>query len=75
MADIDRQVGRIFANGGARFNRGGNGTPRSRVNAIRNRYQSNMQNAVRVGTTSRGVPLYDQNRKVSRATYMGLSNG
>nr|DAF23291.1 MAG TPA: hypothetical protein [Caudoviricetes sp.] len=23
MADIDRQVGRIFANGGERFNRGG----------------------------------------------------
>lgn len=75
MADIDRQVGRIFANGGERFNRGGQGTPRSRINAIRNRYQSNMLNATRTGTTSNGVPLYDQNRKVSRNVYMGLTNG
>nr|DAF23292.1 MAG TPA: hypothetical protein [Caudoviricetes sp.] len=34
-----------------------------------------MLNATRTGTTSNGVPLYDQNRKVSRNVYMGLTNG
>lgn len=73
--DIDHQVGRIFANGGSRFNRGGAGTLRAKVNEIRNRYQNNMRNAMRSGSTKSGVPMYDQNRKVSRSTYMGLNNG
>lgn len=42
---------------------------------IANRYTANIANSRGMTTTRNGVTFVDNTRRVSRATYMGLSNG
>lgn len=42
---------------------------------IANRYTANIANSRGMTTTRNGVIFVDNTRRVSRATYMGLSNG
>lgn len=42
---------------------------------IANRYTTNIANVRGMTTTRNGVPFVNNTRRVSRAIYMGLSNG